>query len=309
MLRPADKGREKIVKYNNKYFEGERILYGLKNAEFDGVTFGKGESPLKEASNLKLKNSIFKWKYPLWYDEDVEVEQTTFETMARSGIWYTKNISIKNSALQAPKLFRRSKQISLDHVHFANAEETMWTCSDIEIYDSQINGDYFGKDSQNIYLDNVSIIGNYCFDGGKNIEVHNSTFISKDAFWNCENVTIYDSTVDGEYLAWNTKNLKLINCTIESDQGLNYIDYLEIKNCRLINTDLAFEYVKNIDAEINGRIESIKNPISGKIKVDEIGKLIIDPDKIDPSQTKIICNTFGQRINHSDLNQEAKNDD
>ena len=46
----------------------------------------------------------------------------------------------------------------------------------------QINGDYFGKDSENIYLDHVSINGNYCFDGAKNIEVHNSTFGSKDAF-------------------------------------------------------------------------------------------------------------------------------
>lgn len=45
--------------------------------------------------------------------------------MSRSGIWYTKNISIKNSALQAPKLFRRTSHIILDNVHFANAEETM----------------------------------------------------------------------------------------------------------------------------------------------------------------------------------------
>ena len=104
----------------------------------------------------------------------MKVENTTFETMSRSGIWYTKNISIKNSALQAPKLFRRTSHIILDNVHFANAEETMWTCNDIKITNSQINGDYFGKDSQNIYLDHVSVIGNYVFDGAENIEVHNS---------------------------------------------------------------------------------------------------------------------------------------
>ena len=119
--------------------------------------------------------------------------------MSRSGIWYTKNISIKNSALQASKLFRRANHITLDNVHFADAEETMWTCDDIKITNSQINGDYFGKDSKNIYLDNVSVVGNYVFDGAENIEVHNSTFISKDAFWNCKNVTIYNSIIDGEY--------------------------------------------------------------------------------------------------------------
>lgn len=51
-----------------------------------GVTFDNGESPLKEAKNITLKNSIFKWKYPLWYDENVKIENTTFETMSRSGI-------------------------------------------------------------------------------------------------------------------------------------------------------------------------------------------------------------------------------
>lgn len=291
---------------NNHYFEGERILYGLEDAELNGITFGDGESPLKEAKNIKLKDSIFKWKYPLWYDENVEVENTTFETMSRSGIWYTKNISIKNSALQAPKLFRRAEGITLDNVHFSDAEETMWTCKDIKITNTQINGDYFGKDSENIYLDNVSIIGNYCFDGAKNIEVHNSTFVSKDAFWNCDNVTIYDSTIDGEYLAWNTKNIKFINCKIESDQGLNYIDHLEMKNTSLIHTDLAFEYVSNVDAEITTMIDSVKNPISGKISAPEIGKLIMDADKVDPSKTEIVCDKIDVKESHSDQNQTPK---
>lgn len=290
----------------NHYFEGERILYGIKDAELEGITFGQGESPLKEAKNIKLKDSIFKWKYPLWYDDGVEVENTTFETMSRSGIWYTKNISIKNSALQAPKLFRRASHVKLDNVHFSDAKETMWTCDDIRITNSQINGDYFGKDSKNIYLDNVSVIGNYVFDGAENIEVHNSTFISKDAFWNCKNVTVYDSKIDGEYLAWNSKNIKFINCKIESEQGLNYIDYLEIKNSDLIHTDLAFEYVSHLDVELNSKIDSVKNPISGQLKAPAIGRLIMDNSKIDPAQTRIVCPKIIEKINKSDLNQESK---
>lgn len=87
-------------------------------------------------------------------------------------------------------------------------------------------------------------------------------------------MTIYDSTIDGEYLAWNTKNIKLINCTIESDQGLNYIDQLEIKNSDLIHTDLAFEYVSNLDVEVNSAIDSVKNPISGKISAPDTKGLI-----------------------------------
>lgn len=288
------------------YFEGERILFGLSNSEIENVTFGHGESPLKEAKGIKLKNSVFKWKYPLWYDNDIRVENTVFETMARSGIWYTKNISIYDSAMQAPKLFRRSEKIVLDRVHFANAEETMWTCRKIKVTNSQINGDYFGKDSSDIYLDNVSVVGNYVFDGAKNIEVHNSTFISKDAFWNCENVTVYDSTIDGEYLAWNSKNVKFINCKIQSSQGLNYIDNLVLTNVSLTHTDLAFEYVSNLDADIVTKIDSVKNPISGKIAAPCIGKLIMDPAKINPAKTKINCAKIEVKVARSDQNQKPK---
>jgi hypothetical protein len=292
----------KILK--NQTYYGKRILYGLKDAHLDGIVFGQGESPLKESRNLQLTKTIFQWKYPLWYAENIAVDHAIFEDMSRSGIWYTKNIKISNSALQAPKLFRRASQIKLENVHFSNAAETMWSCQDIEISNSQINGDYFGKDSQNIKLDHVSLIGNYAFDGGKNIEVHNSTFMSKDNFWNCENVTIYDSILNGEYLAWNTKNLTLVNCLIESDQGLNYIDHLTMRNCRLFNTDLAFEYVENMDVEVVSKIVSVKNPISGKLTAPAIGQLIMDPDKIDPAKTKIICENIGQRITRSDLNQQ-----
>lgn len=288
----------------NHFFADERILFGLKDAQLEGITFGEGESPLKEASKISIKDSVFKWKYPLWYDNDITVANTVFETMARSGIWYTKNIAIKNSALQAPKLFRRAEKINLDHVHFANAEETMWTCKDIRITNSQINGDYFGKDSQNIYLDHVSVVGNYVFDGAQNVEVHNSTFVAKDAFWNCENVSVYDSTIDGEYLAWNGHNIKFINCQIESDQGLNYIDHLELKDTSLIHTDLAFEYVSNIDATVSSKIDSVKNPISGRIAAPAIGKLILDPQKITPAKTEIICAKIDEKIDHSDENQK-----
>lgn len=87
---------------------------------------------------------------------------------------------------------------------------------------------------------------------------------------------------------------------------MNYIDQLEIKNGSLIHTDLAFEYVSNLDVELNTKIDSIKNPISGKITVPEIGTLIIDPDKVDPSKTELDCSKIGTKIVHSDTNQTPK---
>lgn len=298
-----------MKKIINKYFKGERILYGRDNLEIVKILFGYGESPLKETKDLKIKDSIFTWKYPLWYSKNIEVENTTFETMARSGIWYTNHISIKNSALQAPKLFRRCNNIKLENVHFLDAQETLWTSKNIEISNSQVNGDYFGKDSENIKINNLNLIGNYCFDGAKNIEIHNSTLISKDAFWNCENVIIYDSTIIGEYLAWNSKNITFINCEIQSEQGLNYIADLTLKNTSLIHSDLVFEYCKNVNADVNTTIQSIKNPISGVIKVPHIKKMIIDPTKVDPAATKIICDKIDKKLNHSDDNQKEKDEE
>lgn len=274
--------------YREDYFEGERSLFGLKNAAIKDTTFGNGESPLKESSNLTLDNVTFKWKYPLWYSKNIEVQNSVFETMSRSGIWYTNHIDIKDSALQAPKLFRRCNDVNLENVHFSDAQETMWMSKNIKLKNVQVNGDYFGMNSENIYADHLEVIGNYAFDGAKNVEIHNSTFVTKDAFWNCENVTIYDSKISGEYLAWNTKNLTLINCTIESDQGLCYVDGLTLKNCKALRTDLAFEYCKNINAEITTNIMSIKNPISGRIVVRKADKVILDDPDIDFDQVEII---------------------
>lgn len=291
-----------VNKFENNYFEGERILFGAHDLEINDTVFGNGESPLKESSNITLNRSIFTYKYPLWYSKNIDVNQTTFETMSRSGIWYTSNIKVDNSALQAPKLFRRCCDVTLNNAHFSDAEETLWTCKNVRISNTQINGNYFGKDSEDIYLDHVSIIGNYAFDGAKNIEAHNCTFVTKDNFWNCENVTIYDSILDGEYLAWNTKNLTLINCTIRSNQGLNYIDKLKMVNCKLIDSDLTFEYVSNVDADVVGTINSVKNPISGKIKAGEVNKLILDYAKVSPSETHIDGHII-KKVNKSDTNQ------
>nr|WP_285816939.1 DUF3737 family protein [Lactobacillus taiwanensis] len=112
-------------------------------------------------------------------------------------MWYTNNISIKNSNLRAPKLFRRCKHVFLDRVFFSDAEETMWTCEDITIKNTEINGDYFGKDRSDIYMENVHVIGKYVFDGVKNIVCKNCSFVSKDAFWNCKNVTLINCQIDG----------------------------------------------------------------------------------------------------------------
>lgn len=276
----------KEVEYG--YFEGERAMYDQHSMRLVDCTFANGESPLKECSELELSGCIFKWKYPLWYSESIVANNTTLLDTARSGIWYTKDIRMENCLIEAPKTFRRAEDITLKNCTLPNAQETLWSCKNITMTDVSARGDYFAMNSENIRCENFTLDGNYAFDGAKNIEVRNAKMLSKDSFWNTENVVVYDSLIIGEYLGWNSRNLTFVNCTIDSNQGMCYMDNVKMINCKLLNTDLCFELVSNVDAEITTPIMSVKNPISGRIKAKSIGEIILDEKMIDPKKTKII---------------------
>ncbi len=268
-------------------FTGERALYNSRSLKISDSVFCDGESPLKESTDIELSGSIFKWKYPLWYCKNIKADGCILLETARSGIWYTDNIEMNDCVIEAPKTFRRSSGIRLVRTNMPNALESAWSCRDIYMQDVSLAGDYFAMNSADIYAENIRIDGNYAFDGGKNIVIKNSKLISKDAFWNCENVTVSDSLIIGEYLGWNSRNVTFENCTIESNQGLCYMDGVKLINCKLINTDLAFELVSNIDAEVTTEIDSVKNPISGRIHAAAIRELIMDKNLIDPEKTEI----------------------
>ncbi len=273
-------------------FTGERALFFETDLSVQECSFQDGESPLKHSKRIQIADTMFKWKYPLWYSEDVVARHCTFFETARAGIWYTKNISLENTVVEAPKMFRRSEGIRLQTVSFPNGSETLWACRDVTAQDISVTGDYFGMNSERLQIDGMHLVGNYAFDGAKDVVVKNSRLLTKDAFWNSENVTVYNSFIAGEYLGWNSRNLTLVGCTVESLQGFCYIENLVLKGCKLFNTTLAFEYC-SVDAEIDGKVDSILNPSSGKICADEIGELTLDGKRIDPSKTTIIIKKGG----------------
>ena len=271
-----------------EYLTGERVLFQGADLKIYDSIFADGESPLKESHDVELENCMFKWKYPFWYAKNITARNCTWFEMARAGVWYTDHITVEDAVIEAPKNFRRCRGVNLKNVNLPNAAETLWNCEDVELDHVTAKGDYFAMNSRNMVLRGFQLVGNYSFDGVKNMEIHNAHMLSKDAFWNTENVTVYDSFISGEYLGWNAKNLTLINCTIESLQGMCYIDNLVMKNCKLLNTTLAFEY-STVDAEVTGKIDSVMNPSGGVIRADHIDELIVEKDKVDPAKTKIIC--------------------
>jgi len=283
-----------MTEYKEKRFTGERALFGSRDLKIVDSVFEEGESPLKESGNLELENVLFRWKYPLWYCDNITADKCTWFDMARAGVWYTKDITVKDTIIQAPKNFRRSSGIFLENVVMSNAEETLWSCDNIKMKNVTANGNYLAMNSRDIEVDGLMLDGNYSFDGTENVVIRNSRLLTKDAFWNSKNVTVYDSFISGEYLGWNSKDLTLINCTIESLQGMCYIDNLKMVDCKLINNTLAFEY-SNVDAKIDSKIESVFNPKEGRITAKEIGELIIEKDRIDPSKTIISCDSIEKR--------------
>lgn len=277
-----------------EFLTGERALFQGKDLKIYDTIFDDGESPLKESNNIELYGSMFKWKYPLWYANNIKVKDSTWFEMARAGVWYTNHIEIEDCAVDAPKNFRRCHDITLKNVSIPDAAETLWSCDQVTMEHVLARGDYFAMNSQNMDIRDFTLYGNYSFDGVQNVEIHNAKMLSKDAFWNSDHVTVYDSFISGEYLGWNAKNLTLVNCTIESLQGMCYIDNLVMKNCKLINTTLAFEY-STVDAQIDSKIDSVLNPSGGVIRADYIENLIIESDKVDPGKTTIICKNAEQK--------------
>lgn len=273
--------------FERKIFTGERALFGARDLTLTDCIFEDGESPLKESAGLTLRGCSFRWKYPLWYGHDISLRDCVLTDAARAGIWYTENISLIDTVIEAPKTFRRAKGINLTNVTMTNAAETLWACRDITLRDVSAKGDYLLMNAEDVTADHLLLNGNYAFDGAKNVILRSSKLFTKDAFWNSEDVTVYDSYITGEYLGWNAKHLTLVNCTVESLQGFCYIDRLTLQNCKLINTTLAFEY-STVDADITGAVDSVLNPAGGTIRADHIGQLTIDRDRVDPTKTTVI---------------------
>lgn len=76
-------------------------------------------------------------------------------------------------------------------------------------------------------------------------------------------------------MAWYLDGLTLINCKISGTQPLCYCKNLTLIDCEMVDTDLCFER-SEVQAILTSSVDSIKNPLSGWIRVPEVGKIIMD---------------------------------
>lgn len=260
-------------------YDEERALYNLKDTTVKGCTFAgpaDGESAMKEARNIKVEDCSFSLRYPLWHVKKFEMINSKMDDKTRASLWYSDDGLIRDCTLGGIKAVRECNRIKIDNCD-VDSQEFGWKCDGIELKDTKINSEYIFLNSKNIKLNNVSMTGKYSFQYVEGLEITDSNLDTKDAFWHAKNVTVRNSTVKGEYLAWFSEGLTLINCKIIGTQPLCYCKNLKLVNCTMEATDLAFEY-SEVEADVVGEIESIKNPLSGTITADSVGEIIMDSD-------------------------------
>jgi len=273
----------------NKEFGGERPLFASHGLRLDHVIIHQGESALKECSDIEATDCTFEGKYPFWHVDGFHIRHCLFTPGARAALWYSRNLTMEDTVVEAPKMFREMENLILKSVRIPDAQETLWHCSNIVLSGVEVtNADYLFMHSRDIRISDYRQQGNYSFQYCRNVEIRNAVIDSKDAFWNTEDVTVYDSEIRGEYLGWHSKRLHLINCHISGTQPLCYALDLVLENCTFdADADLAFE-CSTVHASINGPVTSVKNPVSGEIIADSYGEIIIDDNIKKPADCRIL---------------------
>lgn len=284
--------REKI---SNQQYDEERALYHVQHTDLEDCIFAgpaDGESSLKEAGDIGLKGCQFSLRYPLWHVDGFHMEQSDMDEKTRAAIWYANNGVITDSCLEGIKAVRECASIHLKGCHIVS-EEFGWKSRDIVMEDTEITSEYLFMDSRDVQLRNVKMNGKYSFQYVENLEIADSELDTKDAFWHSKNVTVRNCIVRGEYLGWFSEGLTLVHCQIMGTQPLCYCKNLKLVGCTMENADLAFEY-SEVEADIQGHVDSIKNPRSGTIVVDHVGE-IIQEDAVMECEGEIIIREQKER--------------
>mgnify|MGYP001775683688 CR=1 FL=1 len=102
----------------DKEFEGERPLFASHDLHIDNVTIGEGESAIKECSNILATKCRFRGKYPFWHVRGLTIENCRFEAGSRAALWYSDNMNMRNTVVDAPKMFREMDNLVLENCTF-----------------------------------------------------------------------------------------------------------------------------------------------------------------------------------------------
>jgi len=275
-------GKQKETVIQNIQTGQERAFYGSKNVHFKNITIDgieQGESAFKECRNITVEETNIVLKYCVWHCHNITLYKTVIDVNSRASIWYCENIEIINCKLNGVKACRNCSNLTLKDC-IINSDDFGWKAEGVKIINCKISGVTPLLDSSNVTVDGAEFTAKYIFQYSDNIKMTNTTIDTKDCFWHAKNVYCKNVKFVGEYLAWYSENCVFENCEINSIQPLCYCKKLKLINCTMPNCNLAFEY-SDVDADIKGHVDSIRNVLSGKIVVDSLGEYVQDEHVLD----------------------------
>lgn len=274
----------------DKSFGGERPLFGIHDTRLENVTITEGESGIKCCRNIESDGCRFVGKYPWWHVDKSLITNCYFEVGSRSAIWYSNDMVMRDTIIDAPKLFREMENVEIENVRFNDADETFWRIKNLRVKNVVLHeGTYPFMFCEDVIVDGLDCQSKYIFQYCKNVEVHNAKVTTKDSFWECENVTVYDSELNGEYIGWHSKNLRFVRCHFTGEQPFCYVKNLVLEDCTFgPDCDRMFED-SEVQADIRGTITNIKNPITGRIVCDGVGSVTIDEHVLQPNNCEIVA--------------------
>ncbi len=263
----------------NQTFDMERALYGsngliVKDCSFDGPA--DGESAFKEGKDIEAEHCFFNLRYPFWHDDVLMIRDCEMTELCRAALWYSSHIKIVGTKMHGIKALRECSDVMIENSDIISPEFG-WSVRNIQMRHSTAQSEYFMMRSENLHFKEVQFKGKYSFQYIRDADFEDCVFDTKDAFWHSENVTVKNSVVKGEYLAWYSEGLTLVNCKIIGTQPLCYCKNLKLIDCEMIDTDLAFEK-SQVEATVTTPVISVKNPLSGQIRVPEVGEIIMDDE-------------------------------
>lgn len=257
-------------------FDEKRALHSLsQSAVVDCVFAGSSNEdfPLKEARDVMLDNCTFFQPYALWNAEAVKFHDSRIDENAQSALWYCENVKITDSDILGSKALRGTHNVVIHDCNI-DCHEFGWMCQQISIADCKFSSDYLFLNSRDVTMDHVQAKGTCACQYTENMDIRNCFLHGSNALWHSKNVTITDSVIMGEHLGWFSENLTLVGCKIIGKQPLCYCKNLVLINCSMEEAEYSFEY-SDVSATIEGHVDSVRNPRSGEIILDSVGRVIV----------------------------------
>ena len=269
-----------------KTYDEERALYGKSHMHLVDCAFtgtADGESAVKECSDVVAEHCLCNLRYPFWHVHGLVIRQSEITENGRAALWYSDHIDITDTQMHGIKALRECHDVHVCRCDIVSNEFGWFSC-DFAMEDCTLVGDYSMLRTHNASCCKVTFRGKYILQ-----YMHDSSFeycdiTSRDALWHANNVTVKNCVLRGEFLGWYSNHLTLDHCRIISSQPLCYCTNLKLVDCEVVDSDLCFEK-SEVDATILTPVDSIKNPLSGTIRLPALEELIrTDPN----SQAKIV---------------------